>query len=113
LRLLQRLQSAFPSAIRWSLVADRGFPSAVLFAQLRQAGTGFSGRLRLRDWVTVAGGYALVVEHWEAGRLVVGQRTAAAMGRGRPEQPLVPGWVVVSGCRCGPAEAQAQPWHGA
>jgi hypothetical protein len=32
----------------------------------------------------------------EAGRLVDGQRTAAAMGRGRPDQPLVPGWVVVS-----------------
>jgi len=96
LLLLQRLQTAFPSAIRWSLVADRGFPSAVLFAQLRQAGTGFSVRLRLRDWVTVAGVYAMVVDHLEAGRLGVGQRTAAAMGRGRQEQPLVPGWVVVS-----------------
>ena len=109
LRLLQRLQSAFPSAIRWSLVADRGFPSAVLFAQLRQAGTGFSGRLRLRDWVTVAGGYALVVEHWEAGRLVVGQRTAAAMGRGRPEQPLVPGWVVVSAAVAAPPKHKHNP----
>ena len=38
----------------------------------------------------------MVVDHWEAGRLGVGQRTAAAMGRGRQEQPLVPGWVVVS-----------------
>ena len=27
---------------------------------------------------------------------MVGQRTAAAMGRGRSAQPLVPGWVVVS-----------------
>ena len=109
LRLLQRLQSAFPSAIRWSLVADRGFPSAVLFAQLRQAGTGFSVRLRLRDWVTVAGVYAMVVEHLEAGRLVVGQRTAAAMGRGRPEQPLVPGWVVVSAAVAAPPKHKQNP----
>jgi hypothetical protein len=96
LALLQRLQSAFPSGVCWRLVADRGFPSALLFAQLRHRGTGFSVRLRLRDWVTVAGVYAMVVEHLEAGRLVDGQRTAAVMGRGRPDQPLVPGWVVVS-----------------
>src|SRR5262245_58311013 len=38
----------------------------------------------------------MVVEHLEAGRLRVGQRTAAMMGRGCPPQPLVPGWVVVS-----------------
>src|SRR4029434_5873805 len=38
---------------RSALVADRGFPSAVLFAQLRQGGTDFSVRLRLSDWVTV------------------------------------------------------------
>ena len=96
LRLLQRLQSAFPPGSRGSLVTDRGVPSAGLCAQLRQAGTGFSVRLRLRDWGTVAGVSAMVVEHLAAGRLVVGQRTAAARGRGRPEQPLGPGWVVVS-----------------
>jgi len=50
----------------------------------------------LRDWVTVAGVSAMVADHVEAGRLIVGPRTAAAMGRGRPDQPLVPGWVVVS-----------------
>ena len=66
-------------------MADRGFPSAALFAQLRQGGTDFSVRLRLSDWVTVAGVYALVATHLERGRLVEGQRTAAAMGRGRPE----------------------------
>jgi hypothetical protein len=109
LRLLQRLQTAFPPGIRWSLVADRGFPSALLFAQLRQEGTGFSVRLRLRDWVTVAGVYAMVVEHLEAGRLVVGQRTAAAMGRGRPEQPLVPGWVVVSAAVAAPPRHKHNP----
>src|SRR5215831_6692143 len=80
----------------WTLVADRGFPSAVLLAQLRQGGTDFSVRLRLSDWVTVRGVYATVAIHLTAGRLVVGQRTAATMGRGQPAQPLVRGWVVVS-----------------
>jgi hypothetical protein len=40
--------------------------------------------------------WTLVADHLEAGRLRVGQRTAVMMGRGRPNQPLVPGWVVVS-----------------
>jgi hypothetical protein len=69
-------------------VADRGFPRAALFAQLSQEGTGFSGRLRLSDWVTVSGVYAPVALHVETGRLGVGQRTAATIGRGRPAQPL-------------------------
>ena len=94
--LLQQRQQAFPAGARWTLVADRGFPSAVLFAQLRQGGTDFSVRLRLSDWVTVDRVYAMVVEHLEAGRLRVGQRPAAMMGRGGPTPPLVPGWVVVS-----------------
>lgn len=94
--LIQRLQTAFPPGVPWSLVADRGFPSALLFAQLRQGHTGFSVRLRLSDWVTVAGVYAMVAVHLAAGRLGDGQRTAAAIGCGRPDQPLVPGWVVVS-----------------
>jgi hypothetical protein len=96
LALIQQLQGAFPAGRRWTLVADRGFPSAALFAQLRQGSTDFSVRLRLSDWVTVRGVYATVATHLAAGRLVVGQRTAAAMGRGRPDQPLVRGWVVVS-----------------
>jgi Transposase DDE domain len=96
LALIQQLQGAFPARVRWTLVADRGFPSAALFAQLRQGRTDFSVRLRLSDWVTVRGVYATVATHLAAGRLVVGHRTAAAMGRGRPNQPLVPGWVVVS-----------------
>jgi hypothetical protein len=96
LALMQQLQQAFPAGVRWTLVADRGFPSAALFAQLRQGRTDFSVRLRLSDWVTVGRVYALVADHLEAGRLRVGQRTAAMMGRGRPSQPLVPGWVVVS-----------------
>src|SRR5262245_45332697 len=94
--LIQRLQEAFPPSLAWSVVADRGFPSALLFAQLRQAGTTFSVRLRLNVWVTVAGVYAMVAEHLKAGRLVVGQRTAAVMGSGQRDQPLVPGWIAVS-----------------
>jgi hypothetical protein len=77
-------------------VADRGFPSARLFAQLRQGHTDFSVRLRLSDWGTVAGVYAIVATHLEAGRLMDGQRTAAVMGRGQSDQALVPGGVVVS-----------------
>src|SRR6266702_7017593 len=96
LALIQQLQQAFPAGGRWTLVADRGFPSAVLFAQLRQGGTDFSVRLRLSDWVTVAGVYAMVSAHLAAGRLVVGRRTAATIGRGTREQPLVPGAIVVS-----------------
>jgi hypothetical protein len=96
LALLQQLQQAFPAGVRWTLVADRGFPSAALFAQLRQGSTDFSVRLRVSDWVTVRGVYATVATHLAAGRLVDGQRTAAAMGRGQPAQPRVLGWVVVS-----------------
>jgi hypothetical protein len=55
LRRLQRLQSALPPGLRWSRVAARGLPPAVLCAPLRQAGTGCSGRRRLRAWVTGAG----------------------------------------------------------
>jgi hypothetical protein len=96
LALLQQLQPAFPAGVRWTLVADRGFPSAALFAQLRQGGTDFSVRLRLSDWVTVGGVYATVANHLAARRLRDGQRTAAVMGHGRADQPRVPGWVVVS-----------------
>jgi hypothetical protein len=74
LALIQQLQQAFPAGVRWTLVADRGFPSARLFAQLRQGNTDFSMRLRLSDWVTVAGVYAMVAVHLAAGRLMDGQR---------------------------------------
>ena len=40
--LIRRLQTAFPPGVHWTLVADRGFPSARLFAQLCQDGAGFS-----------------------------------------------------------------------
>ena len=109
LALIQRLQTAFPAGVRWTLVADRGFPSAALFAQLRQGGTDFSVRLRLSDWVTVAGVYATVADHLDAGRLAVGQRTAATIGRGRPDQPLVPGWIVVSAAVATPPQHKQNP----
>ena len=83
-------------AVRWTLVADRGFPSAVLFAQLRQGGTDFSVRLRLSDWVTVARVYATVGDAFDAGRLASGSgrrrpwdgapRPAARAGRRRGER---------------------------
>jgi hypothetical protein len=109
LALIEQLQQAFPVGVRWTLVADRGFPSARLFAQLRQGGTDFSVRLRLSDWVTVAGVYAMVATHLEMGRLVEGQRTAAVMGRGRPDQPLVPGWIVVSTAVATPPKHKQNP----
>jgi hypothetical protein len=109
LALIQQLQQAFPAGVRWTLVADRGFPSALLFAQLRQGGTDCSVRLRLSDWVTVAGVYAMVAAHLERGRLVEGQRTAAAVGRGRSDQPLVPGWIVVSTAMPTPPKHKQNP----
>src|ERR671930_1702219 len=86
LALIQQLQQAFPAAVGWTLVADRGFPSAALFAQLRRGDTHWSVRLRLSDWVTVDGVYATVADHLQARRLMDGQRTAAVIGRGRPDQ---------------------------
>jgi hypothetical protein len=109
LALIQQLQQAFPVGVRWTLVADRGFPSAALFAQLRQGDTDFSVRLRLSDWVTVDGVYTTVADHLQVGRLGVGQRTAAAMGRGQPDQPLVPGWVVVSAAVVTPPAHKQNP----
>jgi Transposase DDE domain len=96
LALIRQLHAAFPAGRRWRLVADRGFPSAALFAQLRQGGPEFSVRLRLSDWVTVAGVSAKVADHLRTGRLCQGRRTAATIGRGRPTQPLVAGWIAVS-----------------
>jgi hypothetical protein len=105
LALIHQLQVAFPPGMRWTLVADRGFPSAALFGQLRQGGTDWTVRLRLSDWVTVAGVYAPVSAHLAAGRLAVGQRTAATIGCGRPAQPTVPAWAVVA------AEVAPMPRH--
>jgi hypothetical protein len=109
LALIQRLHTAFPSGVRWRLVADRGFPSAMLFAHLRQGGADWSVRLRLSDWVTVAGVYATVAGHLDAGRLEVGQRTAASIGRGTAALPLVPGWVVVSAAVAAPPKHKQNP----
>ena len=109
LALIQQLQPAFPAGVRWTLVADRGFPSAVLFTQLRQGGTDFSVRLRLSDWVTVDRVYAPVRAHLLTGRLVVGQRTAAMIGRGTVAQPLVPAAIVVSAAVVTPPRHKQNP----
>src|SRR5215510_5407252 len=63
LALIQQRQQAFPAGRGWTLVADRGVPSAALFAQLHQGNTAFSVRLRLSDWGTVSGVYAMVADH--------------------------------------------------
>jgi hypothetical protein len=109
LALSQQLQQAFPAGVRGTLVADRGLPSAARFAPLRQGGTAFSVRLRLRDGVTVGGVSATVANHLGARRLIDGQRTAAVMGRGRADQPLVPGGVVVSPAVAPPRPHQQHP----
>jgi hypothetical protein len=109
LALIQQLQQAFPVGVRWTLVADRGFPSAVLFAQLRRGGTDFSVRLRLSDWVTVARVYATVSAHLTAGRLGVGQRTAAMIGRGTAEQPRISAAIVVSAAVVTPPRHKQNP----
>ena len=70
---------------------------------------GSAMRLRLSDWVMVARVYTTVAEHLVAGRLVDGRRTAATMGRGRPDQPLVPGWVVVSTAVVAPPNTKQNP----
>src|SRR5262245_4440448 len=102
LALIRQLQAAFPPGVRWSVVADRGFPSAALFAQLRAGGTDWSIRLRLSDWVRVAGVYAKILDHLATGRLRVGQRIAATVGNGHATQPLVRGWVVISAAVAAP-----------
>jgi hypothetical protein len=109
LALVPQLQRAFPAGVRWRLVADRGFPSAVLFAQWRPGGTDCSVRLRLSDWVTVAGVYAMVRTHLAARRRGVGQRTAAMIGRGTREQPLVPAALVVSAAVVAPPRHKQNP----
>lgn len=109
LALVAQLQEAFPPDVRWSVVADRGFPSVALFAQLRAGGTDFSVRLRLSDWVRVAGVYAKVLDHLATGRLGVGHRTAATVGHGQPTCPLVRGWVVVSAAVATPPRHKQNP----
>jgi hypothetical protein len=109
LALIQQLQRAFPAGGRWTLGADRGFPSAALFAHLHQGGTDCSVRLRLSDGVTGGKVYAMVADHLEAGRLGVGRRTTATLGRGRPAPPLVPGWVVVRTAVAAPPQHKQNP----
>lgn len=94
--LVAQLREAFPPGCRWVLVADRGFPSAYLFAKLLAQQADWTVRLRLSDWVEVDGIYTMVRDHLEAGRLGSGERTRARMGRGTAEQPFVAAWIVVN-----------------
>ncbi len=94
--LVDQLAAAFAPGRSWVLVADRGFPSALLFARLLQRKVGWMVRLRLSDWVEVAGIYAMVRDHLEARRLRPGERVAARIGRGTRDQPLVDAWIVVN-----------------
>lgn len=96
LSLIRRIQAAFPAGWHWVLVADRGFPSAALFAQLLAGRTGWTVRLRLSDWVEVEGVRAQVVNHLVAGRLVAGGRVRATVGRGTADQPQTTAWLVVN-----------------
>ena len=96
LALVGQLQRAFPPGLRWSFVADRGFPSALLFSYLRLGQTDWTVRLRLSDWVEVAGAYAMVREHLEAGRIKPGERVEATIGSGGKEQPQTKAWLVVN-----------------
>jgi hypothetical protein len=59
--------------------------------------------------VRVAGVYAKVADHLVAGRLHHGQRTAATIGCGRADQPLVPAWVVVSTAVATPPRHKQNP----
>ena len=76
---------------------------------LDHTGTDFSVRLRLSDWVTVDRVYATVSAHVAAGRLGVGQRTAAMIGRGPVEQPLVSAAIVVSAAVVAPPRHKQNP----
>lgn len=94
--LVEHLAAAFPPGHPWTLVADRGFPSAYLFGKLLAQKTGWTVRLRLSDWVSVEGIYAAVRDHLASGRLRPGERVAAQIGRGTPAQPFVAAGIVVN-----------------
>lgn len=96
LALVDQLAAAFAPGRSWTLVADRGFPSAALFARLLERRAGWTVRLRLSDWGEIAGVYGMVRDHLEAGRLRPGERVAARIGRGTAAQPLVDAWIVVN-----------------
>lgn len=96
LALVDQFAAAFAAGRSWFLVADRGFPSAMLFARLLERKAGWTVRLRLSDWVAVAGVYAMVRDHLEARRLCPGERVRARIGRGTADQPTVEAWIVVN-----------------
>jgi hypothetical protein len=109
LALVEQLQAGFPIRVRWSFVADRGFPSAMLFARLHDGETDWTVRLRLSDWIEVAGVYAKVREHLEAGRVRPGERVEATIGSGAKEQPKTRAWLVVSEAIAKPPKHKRNP----
>ena len=125
LGLINQLQVAFPPGVRWSFVADRGFPSAELFARLRSAKTDWTVRLRLSDWTWVVGVYARVSEHLEAGRIKSGERLEATVGSVKSGLPETRASLVVTEVIPEPpkhkrnpgtereraARAKAREWH--
>jgi hypothetical protein len=96
LALVEQLQVGFPKDVSWSLVADRGFPSAMLFSRLSDRHSDWTVRLRLSDWIEVSGVYAMVREHLDEGRLKAGQRVQATIGSGCKERPKTTAWVVAN-----------------
>ncbi len=105
LALVEQLQLAFPSGHRWVLVADRGFPSGVLFTQLLKHKTGWTIRLRLSDWIEVSGVYSMVRDHLEGGRLKAGERVEAILGPKSEPEARIRAWVAVND------ELSAPPKH--
>lgn len=94
--LVEELQAAFPHGWAWELVADRGFPSAQLFAVLSCKLSSFTIRLRLISWVEIKGVYAQVKDHLQTGRIRPGERVRATLGSGRQGQPPTAAWVVAN-----------------
>lgn len=109
LALVDHLAGAFAPGQPWVLVADRGFPSAYLFGKLLAQKVGWTVRLRLSDWVTVAGVYGMVRDHLEAERLRTGERVPARIGRGTADQPWVDAWIVVNDQIAPPPQHQQNP----
>jgi hypothetical protein len=109
LALVEQLQAGFAAEVRWSFVADRGFPSSMLFARLHGKETDWTVRLRLSDWIEVAGVYAKVREHLEAGRLKAGERVEATIGSGAKEQPKTRAWLVVNDVIAKPPKHKCNP----
>ena len=92
LRLLWRINRAWPPGPRPHLVADRGFPSLALFRMLEQVGWGWTIRLRARLTVGVDGTVQHVRELLAQARPGAWTSQAITSGTGRQR---VPGHLVL------------------